>query len=119
MPAVAAPCGAQASRHFRLAEMYWLAALCVALGMLGGAIFRLLVFGVILVAAVASTLTIGLVGVAGLSPLSALVALVTLQIGYALGAILRAVIRPFLSCRTRRSAGAGCAARRSDTGSGR
>jgi len=99
MPAIAAPCGAQASRHFQLAEMYWLAALCVGLGMFCGAIFRLLVFGVILVPAVAGTLAIGLAGVAGLSPLSALVVLVTLQIGYALGVILRAVIRACLSRR--------------------
>jgi hypothetical protein len=79
--------------------MYWLAALSVALGVLCGAIFRLLVFAVILVAAVTSMLAIGWAGVASLSPLSALVALVALQIGYALGVILRAVLRALPSCR--------------------
>jgi uncharacterized membrane protein len=78
--------------------MYWMIAGLLILGAACGAILRLMIFvGVLLgaaVIAIAVSLTHGSIGAA---LLNALIAVVALQVGYAVGVVLRAAIRSWQS----------------------
>jgi len=74
--------------------MYWMIAGLLVLGVACGALLRLMMFvGVLLGAAVIAIVVSAMHGGIGAALLSALIAIITLQVGYAAGVVLRAVIR--------------------------
>jgi hypothetical protein len=75
--------------------MYWMIAGLLVLGVACGALLRLMFFvGVLLGAAVIAVVVVSTAhGGIGAALLSALIAVVTLQIGYVIGVVLRAVVR--------------------------
>jgi len=78
--------------------MYWMIAGLLILGAACGAILRLMIFvGVLLGAAVIAIVVSAAQGGIAAALLHALIAVVALQVGYAAGVVLRAVIRSWQS----------------------
>jgi membrane protein implicated in regulation of membrane protease activity len=73
--------------------MHWLVAGLLLLGMACGAKIRLMLFVAVLAGAAVIALAAGAAEGVGAALLDAVIAVVTLQIGYAVGLALRAVVR--------------------------
>jgi hypothetical protein len=73
--------------------MYWLAASLFLIGAICGATVRLMVFVVVLIGAAAVAIAAGLEHGLGTALVDGVIAVFALQVGYAAGFVLRAVIR--------------------------